>query len=197
MPKIKRITRREIRRDELFEAIQKLGLYIKKNPNKIKVGGAILGGAFFVLLTVDFLIKRAINTPKEEFSQAVFSYHYSQDEARFSSGMDQFLSFLSKHKKGGLSDIALLYKGVSERGRKEYSTATETLKGLLKKKNNIVSSSALMNLANIEEEKLDYKKAIEYYNMLCAKDDYLKKYAKERISHLTKIKIGTPTTFIP
>ncbi|MEW6103780.1 MAG: hypothetical protein AB1630_08235 [bacterium] len=195
MPRIKRITRKEIRRDELFEAIQKTGLYIKENPHKIKVGGAILGGAILLLLALNFLIKRAINTPGEELSHAIFSYHYSEDDARLASGMGQFQSFISKHKGGGLSDIAMLYKGASEKGQKGYATATETLKPLLKNKNNVISSSSLANLANIEEEKGDLKKAIEYYKMLELKDDYLKKYAKERIGNLTKI--GTPSSSLP
>lgn len=201
MPKIKRITRKELRKNELFEAIQKIILYIKENPKRIKIGGAIAGGALLVLLIGNFLIKRAINTPKEELAQNIFSYHYSQDKAQFSSEKEQFLKFLSKHKRGPLSDIALLYKGVLEKGLNDYGTASETFSSLLKKKNNIISSSSLMNLANIEEEKKNYKKAIEYYNKLSLKDDYLKKYAKERISRLNKIssietlttEIGTPS----
>lgn len=197
MSKIKRITRKELRKNELFEAIQKIILYIKENPKRIKIGGAITGGALLVLLIANFLIKRAINTPKEELAQNIFSYHYSQDKPQSSTAKEQFLKFLSKHKKGPLSDIALLYKGASEKGLNDYGTASETFSSLLKKKNNIISSSSLMNLANIEEEKKNYKKAIEYYKMLSLKDDYLKKYAKERINKLNKISsIETLTTEI-
>lgn len=197
MSKIRRIARKELRKNELFEVIQKIILYIKENPKRIKIGGAITGGALLVLLIANFLIKRAINTPKEELAQNIFSYHYSQDKLQSSTAKEQFLKFLSKHKRGLLSDIALLYKGVLEKDLNDYGTASETFSSLLKKKNNIISSSSLMNLANIEEEKGNYKKAIEYYKMLSLKDDYLKKYAKERINNLNKISsIETLTTEI-
>ncbi len=196
MPRIKRITRKELRKNELVETIQTTIRYIKENPKKIKIGGAIAGGVLFVLLIANFLIKRAINTPKEEFAQTIFSYHYSNDEAKFLSGKAQFQQFLSKHKKGDFSSLALLYKGAIDMRLNDYAQATETFLSLLKNKNNIVSSLALMNLANIEEEKRDYKKAREFYKMLELKDDYLKKYAQEKISRLNKIKIGTPSTNI-
>jgi|GEM_PF-6215204 len=196
MPKIKRITRRDLRKNELFEAIQKVVIYIKENPRKIKIGASILGGAFLLLLIANLLIKRAINIPKENLAQSIFSYHYSGNE-RFSQGLSQFSSFLSRHKKGKLSDIAMLYKASSEKGLKDYATATKTLLSLVKKEDNIISSTSLMNLGNIEEERGNYKKAIEYYKLLLEKNDYLKKYAKERIAELKKIKIGTPSTSLP
>lgn len=193
MPRIKRITRRQLRKNELFEALQKIILYVKENPKKIKIASAIGGGIILVFLIGNFLIERAINTPREELFQTIFSYHYAQDKERFSTGRPQFISFLSKHKKGRLADIALLYKGVAEMGLKDYGTSSETLKGLIHKKGNLICQAALMNLANMEEEKGDYKNAIEYYKMIKAKDNYLKTYAKERIDKLKKITlIQTP-----
>lgn len=192
--RIKRIRRKELRKNELFEALEKIILYIKAHPKSIKIQGAIGAGILFAFLIGNFLIKRAVNTPREELAQAIFSYHAAEDKAQFSIQKAQFQSFLSKHKKGRLSDIASLYKGAAERRLNEYATASKTFKGLIGKKNNIISSCALMNLANIEEEKGNYKKAIEYYKMIEAKDDYLKKYAKERIRRLNKgplLQIGT------
>lgn len=192
--KIKRIKRKELRKNELFEALEKIIFYVRVHPKNIKMGLALAGGLFFVFLIGNFLIKRAVNTPREELAQTIFSYHYAQGKDQFSASKALFDSFLSKHKRGQLSDIALLYKGASEKGLNEYATSSETFKGLIHKKNNIISSCSLMNLANIEEEKGNYKKAIEYYKIIKAKDDYLKEYAKERISKLNRellLQIGT------
>lgn len=202
MPRIKRITRKELRKNEVFEALQKTILYIKEHPKRIKMGLAIGGGGFLLLLLLNFLIERIVNLPKEELSQAIFSYHYGKDETQLSSGRAQFQSFLSKHKGGMLSDIALLYKGASEMRFKDYATSSETFKRIVGNKNHIISQSALMCLANIEEERKDFKKAIAYYKTIKAKDDYLKGYASERLSKLKKIEeikphsmpIGTSST---
>ncbi|HAW50358.1 TPA: hypothetical protein DCX16_05370 [bacterium] len=198
MPRIKRITRRDIRRNELAEAVQKVALFIKHNPRRVLQYSAIAGGCLIFLFIASSLVKRAMNIPKEELSQVLFAYHYGGPSEDVKQG---FVRYKKKHK-GKLSDIAWVYKGISERKLNEYATSTETLSSFLEKnKDHYLSSSCLVALGNIAEEEGDYKKAIEYYKEAQAKNDYLYSYTERRIEKLNeymeKPAIGTPTANIP
>jgi len=82
--------------------------------------------------------------------------------------------------------VALYYKGLAEKGLKDYPAAEKSVSQFVKKApDDWLSLSSLVNLANIYEEKADYQKAIDTYKKV-QKDQFLYEYASVRTARCYK-----------
>jgi tetratricopeptide (TPR) repeat protein len=185
MPKPKRITRRDLRKNELAEALQKAVRYVRHNVRTVQIGIGIVAVTVLIITGISFFVKKAVQQKEREFVQALVLFHYpgKEDAQRYKDAKDAFSRFLSKYKKGRLSKLALFYKGLSEKGLSEYGSAEKSFESFISQysKDRIVTS-CLVNLGNIYEEKGEYRKAIEAYEKVVNLDDFLSGYAKFRIS---------------
>jgi tetratricopeptide (TPR) repeat protein len=182
MPKPKRITRKELKRNEVAEFLRESVIFVKDNPEKLKIGAGIFAGALFLIFIISFFINRIVQGKEDVFVQTLNSFHYQEGEERWKAGKVAVEGFLAKHKRGNLAKVALYYKGLAEKGSKDYPTAEKSISQFAKKSlDDWLYASSLVNLANIYEEKGDYQKAIDTYKKV-QKDQFLYEYASFRIA---------------
>lgn len=185
MPKPKRITRKDLRKNEVVELLQKSVVFVKKNPEKLKIGAGIFAGLFFLICLISFFINRVVGGKDNAFFQTFNSFHLGQtSEEKWKGGKVAVEGFLAKYNKGDLAKVASYYKGLAERGLKDYPSAEKTFSSR-KDSDDWLSTPSLVNLANIYEEKADYQKAIDIYKKV-TKDQFLYEYASLRIAKCYK-----------
>jgi tetratricopeptide (TPR) repeat protein len=186
MPKPKRITRKELKRNEVAEFLRESVIFVKDNPEKIKIGAGIFAGALFLICLIFFIINRTIQGKEDAFVQVFNSFHYQNNEERWKVGKVAVEGFLDKHNNGDLAKVALYYKGLAERGLKDYPATEKSVSQLVQKAScDWLSLSSLVNLANIYEEKADYQKAIDTYKKV-QKNQFLYEYASLRTAKCYK-----------
>jgi len=183
MPKPKRITRKDLKKNEVAEFLRESVIFVKDNPEKLKLGAGIFAGALFLIWGISFFINRIGEGKETAFFQTFNSFHLGQNnEERWRGGKVAVEGFLAKHNKGDLAKVISYYKGLSERGLKDYAVAEKSISQFVQKApDDWLSTSSLVNLANIYEEKGDYQKAIDTYKKV-NKDQFLYEYASFRIA---------------
>ncbi|MDI6752084.1 MAG: tetratricopeptide repeat protein [bacterium] len=180
MPKPKRITRKYLRKNEVAEFLRQSVIFVKNNPEKLKISAGVFAGALLLIWGVSFFVNRSIQGKEDLFVQTLNSFHYSEGEERWKSGKIAVEGFLAKHSRGDLAKVISYYKGLAEKGLKDYKIAEKTL-SQQKGQDNWLSTPSLVNIANIYEEKADYQKAIDTYKKV-QKDQFLYEYASFRIA---------------
>ena len=170
-----RMTKHEMKENELVEYFYIIRDFFKKNWEKISVSLLIVGVLIFVAVIAALTTNKMNNSAAAEFSQGLYYYQNTQADApdRYAQAKAIFKGIIDKYPRSSSKSEAEFYLASSHFGLGEYDDATK----IFEKTSKIFGGKqlgmySLQGLGKCYESKGNLEEALKFYQ------EAIKKYPK-------------------
>lgn len=158
----KRVLRKDMKKDILINAVEKLFFYLHHKIKIFKIGGLIAGGVILLLLFSILIISYIGRKKEQEFLAAKIAY-FSQN-ADYKLVAKKFEEFYRKNRRHNKACLALFYEACCYSFTKDFDKARNLWKNFIKfYPKHILANCAYHNIGKTYEEEKRYREAIKTY----------------------------------
>ncbi len=170
-----RMTKQEMKGNELVEYFYAIRDFLKKNWEKVGLGLLIAGVAIFVLIIVILTTNKMNASAIGEFSQGLYYYSSTQIPAseRYTQAKISFKGVIDKYPRSSIKNEAEFYLASTQFGLGEYDDALKTFEKTTKAfRGKQLGMYSLQGIGKCYEIKGNFEEALKFYQ------EALKKYPK-------------------